>query len=147
MKTLFPPAFKAVNKAHGRIETRLIYTAPAHRKLKFFGVKQVICILRRREFKNYCEFETSYYITSMSTKRASKEFLLKAIQNHWNVENKLHYVKDVTFNEDRIRYSVNPAIVSAFRALAITLSKLLGFQYIPNAQRFFASNQRLLIGF
>lgn len=83
----------------------------------------------------------------MSSKKAPKEFLLNAIQNHWTIENKLHYVKDVTYHEDRIRYSVNPAIVSALRALAITISKLLGFTYIPTAQRFFASNQRALIGF
>ena len=124
----------------------MISTAPAHSKLKFIGARQVICITRRREMKNYCEFETSFYITSLSEKKASREFLLQTIQNHWSIENKLHYVKDVTFDEDRVRYTVNPAIISVFRGLAITLSKLFGFNFIPTAQRFFASNQKLLLG-
>lgn len=147
MRALFPPVYKTVSKAHGRIETRIISTAPAHKKFKFIGVKQVICVTRYRELKNHCEFETTYYLTSLSQKKASKEYLLNAIQNHWGIENKLHYVKDVTFDEDRIRYTVNPAIVSALRAFAIMLSKLLGFKFIPTAQRYFASNQRALIGF
>lgn len=124
----------------------MISCAPAHSKLKFIGAKQVIRITRYRELKNYCEYETSFYITSLSEKKASRECLLQTVQNHWSIENKLHYVKDVTFNEDRIRYSVNPAIISVFRGLSITLSKLFGFDFIPKAQRFFASNQKALIG-
>ena len=144
--TLFPPVFTTTQKAHGRIETRMISTAPAHKKLKFFGVKQVICVTRRRELKNYCEFETTFYVTSLSQKKASKEFLLGAIQNHWSIENKLHYVKDVTFDEDRIRYSKNPALISVLRGFAISLTKLFGFKLIPTAQRFFASNQHCFFG-
>ena len=144
MRSLFPPDFITVSKGHGRIETRMISTAPAHKKINFIGARQVICVTRRRELKTYCEYETTYYITSLSEKKASKEFLLNTIQNHWAIENKLHYVKDVTFDEDRIRYSVNPSIISAFRGLAITLSKLFGFDFIPRAQRFFACHQELL---
>jgi predicted transposase YbfD/YdcC len=103
-------------------------------------------ITRRREMKNFCEYETSFFITSLSPKKASKEVLLAAVRNHWAVENKLHYVKDVTFDEDRIRYYKNPALISVLRGLAISLTKLFGFKLIPKAQRFFASNQRCFFG-
>lgn len=144
-RSLFPPNFTSIYKGHGRIETRMISCAPASKKITFPGAKQVIRVTRYREFKNYCEYETTYYITSLPEKKASREFLLGYIQNHWGIENKLHYVKDVTFDEDRIRYSVNPSIITVFRGLAITLSKLFGFSGIPTAQRFFACNQHLLL--
>jgi hypothetical protein len=123
----------------------MIATAKAHSNISFMSAKQVICVTRRRELKNLCEYETAYFITSLPQKRASKEILLNAIRKHWSIENKLHYVKDVTFDEDRIRYAVNPLIISTFRGLAISLSKLFGFEFVPQAQRFFASNQHMLL--
>ena len=65
---------------------------------------------------------------------------MEIIRGHWDIENRVHYVKDVTFNEDRRRYTVNPAFVTAFRSFIITLCRIMGFQTIPDARRYFALN-------
>lgn len=84
-------------------------------------------------------------ITSLKEQNASRERLMTLIRGHWSIENQLHYVKDVTFNEDRRRYSVNPCIISAIRSAAISISNYLGFKCIPDARRLFAMNSFALI--
>jgi len=47
--------------------------------------------------------EVSWYITSLSRDRADATRLPEWIQSHWHIENRLHYVRDVTFGEDASR--------------------------------------------
>ena len=99
-----------IEKAHGRIEGRLyeVFDAePILRKWPEWGsVKQIIRVTRQRDvFKRklhcYESSETvSYYI---SNKMLKAEEYSVYIRKHWFVENKLHYVKDVAFLEDRLR--------------------------------------------
>ena len=45
--------------------------------------------------------ETAYGIISLRRKEASPERLLASVRGHWHIENKLHYVRDFTYDEDR----------------------------------------------
>ena len=45
--------------------------------------------------------ETVYLITSLAEERAGPRWLLTVNRGHWAIENRLHYVRDVTFEEDR----------------------------------------------
>ncbi len=45
--------------------------------------------------------ETAYGITSLRKEEASAERLLELNRGHWEIENRIHYVRDVTFDEDR----------------------------------------------
>ena len=83
--------------------------------------------------------ETAYGITSLKKKEASAERLLELNRGHWEIENKIHYVRDVTFDEDRsqIRKGNGAHIMASLRNLVIGIFRLLGFKYIPEAIRYF----------
>ena len=69
--------------------------------------------------------ETVYGVTSLTPKKASPARLLALNRNHWCVES-LHYVRDVTFDEDRcrIRKHAGARVMASFRNLAISLLRL-----------------------
>ena len=87
--------------------------------------------------------ETRYYISSLST--TAQEFALR-IRGYWGVENKVHYVRDVTQREDisRIRTTPLPQILAIAkrcrlrqfaRNFALNLYRDLGFENMAQAQR------------
>jgi hypothetical protein len=64
-----------------------------------------------------------YLITHLTPQQASQERLLALIRGQWSIENSSHYVRAVTFQEDRsqFRSGQGPQIMAALRHLAITL--------------------------
>src|SRR3954451_11220918 len=85
------------------------------------GLAQVARIERRREIARKASTEIIYLITSLPPETASPERLLRLARDHWDIENKLHYVRDVTFAEDRCRVRAGARPLAALRNLAITL--------------------------
>jgi predicted transposase YbfD/YdcC len=85
--------------------------------------------------------EVAFAITSLSPQRATPAQLLKAWREHWHIENKLHWVRDVTFDEDRstVRAGSIPQVMATLRNLAITLLRLLGATNIAAACRYCAA--------
>lgn len=84
--------------------------------------------------------ELSFLITSLAPSEASPETLLAINRGHWSVENKCHYVRDVSMNEDRRYRKTNPSIFAAINNLALSLCRLSGSGYIPTFQRFFRAD-------
>ena len=76
-------------------------------------------------------------ITSLSTDKASPSRLLEIVRGHWSIENGLHYVRDVTFDEDRsqVRKKAGPQVMASLRNLAISLLRLAGATNIAAAGR------------
>jgi predicted transposase YbfD/YdcC len=70
--------------------------------------------------------EVVYVITSLSPEQASPERLLALNRGHWEIENRLHWVRDVTFGEDhsQIRTGAGPRMMAILRNLAISLVRL-----------------------
>jgi len=101
------------------------------------GLEQVgrLTCLRRR--KGETSVETSYLITSLSPEQATPAQLLSLARGHWSIENKLHWVRDVTFDEDRcqIRTGAAPQVMAALRNLVIGLLRLRGVRNIAAALR------------
>ena len=81
--------------------------------------------------------ETSYIITSLSPQQATPAQLLRLVRGHWGIENRLHWVRDVTFDEDRcqVRTRSAPQVMAAFRNLVIGLFRLTGVRNIAAALR------------
>lgn len=81
--------------------------------------------------------ETAYGVTSLSAEVAPPKRLLDLSRGHWHIENRLHWVRDVTFDEDRsqVRKGSGPRVLATLRNLAISLFRLAGFSSIAEALR------------
>jgi len=65
--------------------------------------------------------------------------LLALNRSHWGIENSLHYVRDVSFNEDRCRLRFGHAAraVAVINNLVLGLIRKRDFDYVPQARRFY----------
>lgn len=120
-----------VNKGHGRIETRRIQCSTAlNGYINFPYAAQVFRLERAStNLKGLNpKREMSYGITSLSPEKATSADLLKLSRCHWSIENSLHWVRDVTFDEDRsqVRTGAGPRMMAILRNLAISLHRLIG---------------------
>jgi predicted transposase YbfD/YdcC len=88
--------------------------------------------------------EVVYIITTLSRQQASPQRLLELIRGHWSIENGSHYVRDVTFLEDRSRLRTGhaPQILAALRNLVITLIHRHGSSQIASTRRSLSSHPR-----
>jgi predicted transposase YbfD/YdcC len=78
--------------------------------------------------------QVRYYISSLNE---TVEQFAKRIRDYWHVENKVHYVRDVTQGEDasRIRVQPLPNLFALARNLALNLYRQQGFDNMAQAQR------------
>jgi predicted transposase YbfD/YdcC len=87
--------------------------------------------------------ETVFCVTSLSSEKGDATRLLQLNRGHWSIENRLHYVRDRTFDEDRsqVRKRAAPHMMASLRNLAIGLLRLAGASTnIAAAARFFMRN-------
>ncbi len=120
-KTTAPPA---VEGDHGRIETRVATVSTAIDWLQELhqwpGLKAIGKIVRTRETGSKITTETAYYL--LSTEMTAERFgdVAKA---HWAVENSLHWVLDVTMNEDQTRNRLDngPNNLAVLRHMALNI--------------------------
>jgi len=91
--------------------------------------------------------ETAYAITSAPEGAASPSTLLDWWRGHWGIENRSHYVRDVSMGEDasRIRSGAAPQIMAAFRNAAIGFLRCRGVTNIAEALRRNAAQVRPLL--
>ncbi len=85
--------------------------------------------------KSRCE--TVRGLSSLPVERATPACLLALSRGHWTIENRLHWVRDVTFDEDRsrVRTGAGAQVMASLRNLAISLLRLAGARYIAPALR------------
>lgn len=86
--------------------------------------------------------EIVYLITPLTPAEATPRMLLTFVRGHWSIENSSHYVRDVTFGEDRSRLRTGsaPQILATLRNLALTLIHRSGSSHIAATRRHFASH-------
>lgn len=103
------------------------------------GLGQVLCMERQVTERRTGETseERAYAVTSLPPQRATPAQLLRLWREHWQIENKLHWVRDVTFGEDgsTVRVGRGPQVLAALRNLAIGLLRLGGATNIAAACR------------
>ena len=131
-------------KGHGRIETRKAEVITDLRYLETLedwdGLKSIIKITSKR-FEVTTEkesLETRYYISSLILNAAQMN---QYIRGHWQVENKLHWTLDVTFNEDinRTRTGHADANFSIIKQIALNILKLDNSKKSLNIKRYNAA--------
>ncbi len=132
---------ETVEKEHGRIEIRKIaVSAEVVPHLEWPGAAQVARIERTREIGGKISTETAYIVTSLTAAEAGPERLLDLSRTHWAIENRLHYVRDVSFNEDRCRVRSGARALSAIRNLALYLIRSAGLS-VPEARENFREDR------
>lgn len=136
----FPPEHETIEKGHGRLEIRRIWTSTEiNDYVRFPYCGQVACIERySEELKSgKIRHETVYLITSLSKDKAPAERLLSLNRGQWAIENRSHYVRDVTFDEDRsqVRAKFGPRMMAILRNFAISILRLTGIKNIAKALR------------
>jgi hypothetical protein len=152
-------AARAPKARHGRHEARLVWAladpfvnrhAGEHGAAgaPWPGLRQVCRVERhrtvRRRGRARHEMEVSYAITSLPPERADATALLGYLRGHWSIENRLHHVRDVTFDEDRsqVRCAAAPQVLAACRNLALALLRRAGHDNIAAALRTYAGRPR-----
>ena len=133
------------NKGHGRLEVRTLQSSSAlNDYLDWPGVQQVFRLDRKRIILKSGEVqtETVYGITSLSAQRAGAASLQRLVRGHWSIENRSHWVRDVTFGEDhsQVRNGQLPQVMAALRNCVIGLLRLHHFRWIPDAFDYFAAH-------
>ena len=83
-------------------------------------------------------------VTSLAPARADAVRLLAMVRGHWSIENRSHWVRDVTFDEDRsqVRCGSIPQVMAALRNTVIGLMRWAGHTNIAAACRRFAAQPR-----
>jgi predicted transposase YbfD/YdcC len=105
----------------------------------FENARQVVRVERVRRTGESETRAVEYYLTSLDPTRASASDLLRRIRSHWAIENQLHHVRDMTFDEDhsRVRKGSSAQVMAALRNATIHL--LAGVDAVSNraaTQRF-----------
>jgi predicted transposase YbfD/YdcC len=137
-----PIAHTTIETGHGRWEKRTIRVLDAPDDLDFPHVGQVFLIERTtvrtvyRRTKNSKKVKKTKVkhavaalgMTSLTADQASPEHLATYVRTHWAIENKIHWVRDVTYSEDasRVRTRSRPRVMATLRNLAIGLIRQAG---------------------
>ena len=137
-------ATETVDLGHGRIEVRRLTASNALVDyLDWPGLQQVFEIERTVTCKRTGQTrrEIVYGITSLPPQRADANRLLSLVRRHWTIENRSHWVRDVTYDEDRsqVRCGSIPQVMAALRNLVIGLMRTAGETNIAAAGRRFAA--------
>jgi predicted transposase YbfD/YdcC len=125
----------------GRKVQRLVevFAPPENIDSKWKGVESVIRVTRSGERDGESYSTLSYYLSSLPPKSAR---IAKVIRGHWQVENRLHWVKDVIFNEDKSPQKAGnaPINLSIIKTWVLSVFRLHGFDSIKGAIDQFSGN-------
>ena len=123
---------------HGdRQELRRVWTSGAlNDYLDWPGLGQVCKIERASECKGKLSIQVRYAISSLSP-QVGAATILEYVRGHWSIENRLHYVRDVSLGEDasQVRTGAVPQVLAALRNVVLTLLRSNGAHNIAAALR------------
>ena len=112
---------------HGRIETRTICVtadiAWLQERHDWRSLQSIIAVTAKREIDNKVTEETRYFISSLDANDPKR--LERVVRAHWAIENNLHWVLDIAFDEDsnRTRKGHSAANQAVLRHIALNLIK------------------------
>lgn len=133
-----------VSKGHGRLETRMLECStglcdylhwPAtHQVIRRTCIREIIKTGKRSE-------EVSYGFTNLPATDVGARDLERLWRGHWTIENRKHYVRDVTFGEDRGQAYTGstPQALAALRNSLIDVMRAQGWTNIADAVRYYAA--------
>jgi predicted transposase YbfD/YdcC len=145
------PAHRSAETTHGRREIRTLKVLTIAAGIEFPHARQAIQVTRktrpisaRTGRRGKWRTETVYAITDLEPHQARPDELAAWIRGHWQIENALHWVRDVTFAEDlsQLHTGSAPQVMASLRNLVISLHRLAGATNIAAALRHHARDAR-----
>ena len=158
-----PVSHQVTGTGHGRTEKRTIQVIDAPEQVRALlpHARQVFLIERyvtrkvRQRRKNSRKYKTvtvrsavaALCITSLPAREAAPAHLADYVRGHWHIENKIHWVRDVTFGEDasRVRTASRPRVMATLRNIAIGLIRRAGHTRIAATIRKIRYDPHLLL--
>jgi predicted transposase YbfD/YdcC len=156
-----PVQHESRDSGHGRRERRTIQVmdAPEHIRNRFPHARQAALIeryvtrtVRVKKAKRWVKKQVKsavavFIITSLDAREAAPVHLAGYVRGQWTIENKVHYVRDVTYREDfsRVRTGPRPRIMATLRNLAIGLIRQAGYTKIAATIRKIKHDSSLLL--
>jgi len=140
-----PVSHRVEERGHGRHEIRTIQITDAPPDLRFEHMSQAFLVERYtvrpvRKNGKTTHVETAVAVlgvTTLTPAKSTPEHVATYIRGHWAIENKSHYVRDVTYSEDasRIGRADKPRVMATLRNIAISLIRLAGHTTIAPTTR------------
>lgn len=145
---LFPEGeARTVNKGHGRLEIRHLrtscelndYLAP-----RWPQVAQVFQLERTVTRQGKTTHELAYGLTSLTPQQAPPLHLLSLVRQHWHIENRTHWRRDVSLGEDACRVTTGqaPFVLAALNNAVLALVDFLDHPNLASAMRFFDAHPK-----
>nr|WP_297107287.1 ISAs1 family transposase [Tessaracoccus sp.] len=136
--TRIPVGCTTTEVGHGRKATRTVKAIEVPAWIDFPGARQVLQVRRTTTRKGKRSVEVAYLICSKPMSQAQPRVVANWVQHHWGIENRLHWVRDVTFDEDRCRVHTGTGaeIMATLRNIAISLLRLAGWDNIAAGLRY-----------
>lgn len=127
---------------HGRRVTRTIKAVEAPQWIYFPGAKQILQVRRTTTQGGKRSVEVVYLICSKTMCQAQPATVANWVQQHWGIKNRLHWIRDVTFDEDRcrVRTGNDAEVMATIRNLVISLLRLAGWDNIAAGLRHTSRN-------
>jgi predicted transposase YbfD/YdcC len=116
--------YEQTDKGHGRVEVRRYWLSGDLSGLaepqRWAGLRSIGMAENETHHGGKCTIERRYFITTLS---ANAQQFAHAVRNHWGIENRLHWVLDMSFREDecRIRRGDGAEILGVVRHIALNL--------------------------
>lgn len=146
---------RTVDKGHGRLEIREVVASTELNEFladKWTGVAQVFRLVRTVTKKGKTSEEIIYGLTALSPGQASAADLLALVRQHWAIENRLHWRRDVTLREDdcQVRKGEAPRVLAVLNSFLLAVLDFVGVKNVPSQMRTFDAHPlqaiRLLLG-
>ena len=141
------PHHTTTSHGHGRRTTRTIKVTTAPVWVEFTGATQIAQLRRTVTRNGKKTIEVVYLITSADHQAAPPATLAAWVRGHWGIENRLHWVRDVTYDEDRsqVRTGNAPHVMATLRNTAISLLRLTGAENIAQRLRHHATDPETIL--
>ncbi|MFN8486851.1 MAG: ISAs1 family transposase [Caldilineaceae bacterium] len=148
---LFPEGeARTVDKAHGRLEVRHLRVSRELREYltpRWPQAAQVFQIERTITRRGKTTQEIVYGLTSLTAQQAPPAHLLTLVRQHWHIENRNHWRRDVTLGEDACRVTTGqvPQVLAALNNAVLAIGDFLQLPNLAAATRFFKARPQIAL--
>ncbi len=143
-----------MEKSRGRLEIRELWLVAAGDlgpyltdMWKWQDVAQLGWVRRRRQVRRDAPWTEEWVtvVTSLSSTAADPTDILRLVRGHWVIENRVHYVRDGTYAEDRQHGRQRGPMLAGIRNTAISVFRWRGFRYVPDGRRWASAHREATI--